>query len=86
MREIAKKIKVERINKILKTEKFDKLKKKRNNVEQEACCICVMEFAGTEQVKITPCNHLFHNDCLFQWIDTKINEPDCPFCRTKFNV
>lgn len=86
MRQIAKKIKIEKINKLLKSEKYDKLKKKKNNSEQEACCICVMEFGSTEVVKITPCNHFFHNDCLFQWIDTKINEPDCPFCRTKFNV
>ena len=29
---------------------------------------------------ITPCNHLFHSDCLERWIEKKL---ECPFCRTK---
>jgi hypothetical protein len=84
---MAKKVKIEKINKLLKAHKFDKIKKaKAGDDEPESCCICVMEFSGSEIVKQTPCKHLFHNDGLFQWIDTKINEPDCPFCRTIFNV
>lgn len=26
----------------------------------------------------TPCNHYFHEKCLKEWMDLKL---DCPFCR-----
>lgn len=28
----------------------------------------------------TPCNHQFHEKCLKDWMDIKL---DCPFCRTE---
>lgn len=29
-------------------------------------------------VMVTPCNHLFHNDCLTHWMEVKL---ECPTCR-----
>jgi hypothetical protein len=65
MRELAKRVKVEKINKQLKTIKFDKIKRNTKVEEPESCCICVMEFTESEVIKLTPCKHMFHNDCLF---------------------
>ena len=57
----------------------------KDKVELDStCCICVEELAPDTEIKITRCNHYFHYDCLFSWIDQKLPTPDCPFCRTKF--
>lgn len=29
---------------------------------------------------ITPCNHIFHANCLYNWMDVKM---DCPTCRSR---
>lgn len=44
------------------------------------------EFKSDTNVKETPCLHLFHDHCLMQWVQTKVDEPDCPFCRTEIKL
>ncbi|CAM6129663.1 unnamed protein product [Calypogeia fissa] len=39
------------------------------------CIICLQEMS---EAKKLPCGHLFHNDCLGQWL---IRQPTCPTCR-----
>lgn len=34
----------------------------------------------TVRVMRTPCNHYFHEKCLKEWMDIKL---ECPFCRTR---
>ena len=85
MRELAKKVKIEAINKQLKSNKFSAFKKKNKDIDT-SCSICCVDFEQGTTVKQTPCMHIFHNECLFQWIETKINEPDCPFCRAAFKI
>ena len=41
------------------------------------CGICMDTFNQGEKVKRLPCEHIFHTDCMSQWIQTKNN---CPFC------
>jgi hypothetical protein len=41
------------------------------------CGICMDSFYDGEMVKKLPCGHIYHKDCLNQWILTKNN---CPFC------
>ena len=68
MRELIKKKKIEAIQKLLKTSKFKELKKKKSKKQediQESCCICVEDFQENTEIKQTPCQHIFHNDCLF---------------------
>jgi hypothetical protein len=46
------------------------------------CVVCMGEIDLKENRKntvITPCSHLFHADCLQQWID--IGKMECPICR-----
>jgi hypothetical protein len=48
---------------------------RKNN---ENCSICFEIFKDNEIVNITYCNHIYHNNCITEWI--KINKT-CPLCR-----
>ena len=40
-----------------------------------------------EIVKTKECIHLFHYECVLQWLDAciqKLRKPDCPLCRSNF--
>ena len=41
------------------------------------CGICMDSFYDEEMVKKLPCGHIYHKDCLSQWMQTKNK---CPFC------
>jgi hypothetical protein len=41
------------------------------------CVICQAPLIGSETL-VTPCNHVFHQDCLLQWAEVKLM---CPICR-----
>ncbi len=53
------------------------------------CSICLAEFtssegpdrdaSATEWIRSLPCRHLFHADCVSDWLQTK---PTCPLCRS----
>ena len=94
LREYAKKVKKEMIEKQLKSGKYkDLLKEKEDNEKkgvkydmEDMCCICMQDFKPDTEVKVTKCKHYFHQDCLFSWVDTKLEKPDCPFCRTPFKI
>jgi len=44
------------------------------------CVICMLEIDPEDARRvITPCNHKFHQACLEQWMDVKM---ECPTCRT----
>ena len=46
----------------------------------ENCSICMDEILPKCNCTITKCKHMFHTDCLLQWI---VSNPkhSCPFCR-----
>ena len=46
--------------------------------DNEQCNICLDEMENMDTFK-TPCNHIFHNRCVAQWL--LINDT-CPLCRT----
>ena len=51
----------------------------------DSCTICCEDFiVGQSEVSITPCFHVFHYDCIYKWINEKINNPCCPNCNFKF--
>lgn len=46
------------------------------------CVVCMAEIdlkQGRKNTVITPCGHLFHGECLQQWID--VGKMECPICR-----
>ncbi|XP_031494080.1 uncharacterized protein LOC116260126 [Nymphaea colorata] len=57
-------------------------RKKDDNIEDEECTICLEKFVPGEDVLITPCNHMFHGDCLQPWVRS---HGKCPVCRLAFS-
>eukprot|EP00300_Choanocystis_sp_HF-7_P010611 c17040_g1_i2.p1 GENE.c17040_g1_i2~~c17040_g1_i2.p1 ORF type:complete len:352 (+),score=79.93 c17040_g1_i2:107-1057(+) len=46
------------------------------------CAICMGQLneADTQNTLITPCNHVFHQPCLEEWMNIKL---ECPICRSQ---
>mmetsp|Transcript_21127 Transcript_21127/g.42099 ORF Transcript_21127/g.42099 Transcript_21127/m.42099 type:complete len:319 (-) Transcript_21127:122-1078(-) len=44
---------------------------------QSLCSICLCDYDEDDCVVVLPCKHIFHDDCLNQWID---NHHKCPLC------
>ncbi|WP_252177397.1 RING finger domain-containing protein [Endozoicomonas sp. 4G] len=52
------------------------------------CTICKEQFVRTSNIVKTPCNHLYHVDCLHQWLKNREQHRsirNCPTCRTELN-
>ncbi|KAK6635573.1 hypothetical protein RUM44_000826 [Polyplax serrata] len=60
--------------------KYKRMKKNVENSEDyiEKCTICLSEFEESEDVRRLPCMHLFHIECVDQWLSTNKR---CPICR-----
>ena len=43
------------------------------------CSICIDQFKENEVIRIMPCNHQFHKECVDPWILNYRKE--CPLCR-----
>ncbi|KAF7822896.1 E3 ubiquitin-protein ligase DZIP3-like isoform X1 [Senna tora] len=62
----------------------DSVKNALNEREREKqeggkrCAICLEDFEPKEEVVLTPCKHLFHEDCVVPWVTSK---GQCPVCR-----
>ena len=42
------------------------------------CAICMGEIEADEDALVLPCKHIFHEDCILEWIH---NYSSCPNCR-----
>ena len=65
---------------IHKTPKFTE--KGLTAAQIEACSVCLLEYEKESICRFTPCLHIFHSDCLQQWI---MKHENCPLCRTELN-
>lgn len=45
------------------------------------CTVCLSEFVEGEIVRKLKCKHMFHRDCLDEWLQQYL--ATCPLCRTK---
>ena len=45
------------------------------------CAICQEDFKNKENLKITPCEHIFHPKCISTWLKKECTRPTCPSCR-----
>ena len=72
------------VNKGLTSEQIDNLPNKRfkkeKNREFFQCIICMEEFQEKEKVKVLPCAHIFHINCIKQWL---LKQKTCPFCKSE---
>lgn len=46
--------------------------------EEDKCAICLSEFETSENVRILPCAHFFHVQCIDRWL---LSNKNCPVCR-----
>ena len=53
------------------------------NTKSEECSICLEYFKKQEAqaVLLLACNHVFHIDCLTNWLKEKGQSSQCPVCR-----
>ena len=47
------------------------------------CVICMEEFEKSEKVNLLPCQHIFHINCIKQWL---LKQKTCPFCKKEIIV
>ena len=80
-KQIKKKVNFESL-KVLKNETFEE------NLTQkygDNCTICFEPFiAGKSKISITPCEHIFHMECIKKWIESNGFNPYCPNCKYCF--
>ncbi len=48
------------------------------NEHRNQCSICIEAFIEAENIKILPCLHQFHSNCVDDWLMRKTT---CPVCK-----
>ena len=74
------------VNKGLTQETISKIpteKYSRYKFTDDKCIICQYEFKSNEKVKVLPCKHCFHPDCIDEWLK---NQKACPYCKTEVKL
>jgi len=51
----------------------------RSSPINDTCVICLEEFSPGQQIKILPCRHGFHGDCIDPWLSERSDQ--CPICK-----
>jgi hypothetical protein len=51
--------------------------------DEPACCICFEDFELDNKVLKLKCLHVFHSNCIEEWIRARIQGPKCPCCNAQ---
>lgn len=43
------------------------------------CSICLEEYEEGEMLRMLPCHHMFHTECIVPWLTERF--PNCPLCK-----
>lgn len=71
------------VSKGITAEQFQQLERLRGEaVKGELCSICYCNINPEEEVNRLPCNHLFHVDCIKEWL---CKEKTCPLCKQELH-
>ncbi|KAG7394761.1 hypothetical protein PHYBOEH_004689 [Phytophthora boehmeriae] len=46
--------------------------------EDACCCICLNDYEAAQPLRVLPCAHHFHKDCVDEWL---LVNSTCPTCR-----
>lgn len=52
---------------------------KGDDKPEPECCVCSETFGPEKEIKRTPCQHYFHEECLGKWLKVA---KSCPLCRS----
>jgi len=71
-------------NGYLKSKIYNKEYENKNKLNNK-CSICLEKFLiNKSNIIITPCNHIFHTNCLHYWLKKNYSKAKCPSCN--FNL
>mmetsp|Transcript_103930 Transcript_103930/g.323953 ORF Transcript_103930/g.323953 Transcript_103930/m.323953 type:complete len:274 (+) Transcript_103930:129-950(+) len=48
------------------------------NAPQSQCCVCLEQFRQGEELRMLPCMHRYHRECIDRWLT---RSPACPVCK-----
>ncbi|XP_073827714.1 godzilla E3 ubiquitin protein ligase isoform X2 [Musca autumnalis] len=54
---------------------------KYSNLAYDTCVICIETFAEGDKLRVLPCKHPYHSDCIDVWLTE--NKRECPICKRK---
>ncbi|BBG99310.1 RING/U-box superfamily protein [Prunus dulcis] len=49
-----------------------------NDENSKRCAVCLEDFEPRQEVMLTPCRHMFHEECIVPWVKSNGH---CPVCR-----
>lgn len=58
-----------------------KATEKQRDEDGKSCAVCLEAFEPREEVMLTPCSHMFHEECIVPWVK---DQGQCPVCRAEF--
>jgi hypothetical protein len=50
--------------------------------EKQGCSICLEDYPEGMQTRGLPCGHIFHTECIYQWL---VSHNTCPNCKRRVN-
>ncbi|KAL6897829.1 hypothetical protein ACP4OV_006788 [Aristida adscensionis] len=53
------------------------------SAEDAVCCICLARYVDNDDLRLLPCTHFFHKECVDKWL--KINAL-CPLCKAEIDI
>lgn len=72
------------IDKLIPKRKFDQLQTEFPEIGEGTCTICIDFLKNGEMLRVIPiCQHVFHAECLLNWL--QVNEI-CPNCKNEVNI